>query len=226
MGWGVRDITLVDSGTVSFSNPVRRPLFEFEDCGESPPFSFRLEPSPLVYERSLLHDVGDDDMVVQRGRIVEGFRQHCRFPTLRGLRVPSYPVSFALFSSPPARPPLVSPHLNAGAFALSSPPASVPKPGWPRHPTYVPTRPIVHLPPRTYVGAPPPRSERPDEVGCIVLDVGRSRLWYLSARPQLVTRLSACYSPVRLLLSQLAHSLLSRLDHDCQQYQHLGLNPT
>lgn len=32
LGWGVRDITLVDSGAVAFSNPVRQPLFEFEDC--------------------------------------------------------------------------------------------------------------------------------------------------------------------------------------------------
>ncbi|KAJ6622583.1 hypothetical protein B0H10DRAFT_2214224 [Mycena sp. CBHHK59/15] len=32
MGWGVRDITLVDSDKVSFSKPVRQPLFEFEDC--------------------------------------------------------------------------------------------------------------------------------------------------------------------------------------------------
>ncbi|GAA6006191.1 Atg7p [Rhodotorula paludigena] len=31
MAWGVRKITLVDSSTVSFSNPVRQPLFEFAD---------------------------------------------------------------------------------------------------------------------------------------------------------------------------------------------------
>ncbi|KAH9829401.1 uncharacterized protein C8Q71DRAFT_911931 [Rhodofomes roseus] len=32
MGWGVRKITFVDSARVSFSNPVRQPLFEFDDC--------------------------------------------------------------------------------------------------------------------------------------------------------------------------------------------------
>ncbi|KAJ4498419.1 hypothetical protein C8R41DRAFT_757279 [Lentinula lateritia] len=32
MGWGVRTITFVDSSKVSFSNPVRQPLFKFEDC--------------------------------------------------------------------------------------------------------------------------------------------------------------------------------------------------
>ncbi|KAF8597544.1 ubiquitin-like conjugating enzyme [Ceratobasidium sp. AG-I] len=32
MGWGVRNITFVDSARVSFSNPVRQPLFEFVDC--------------------------------------------------------------------------------------------------------------------------------------------------------------------------------------------------
>lgn len=32
MGWGVRKITFVDNAGVSFSNPVRQPLFNFEDC--------------------------------------------------------------------------------------------------------------------------------------------------------------------------------------------------
>jgi ubiquitin-like modifier-activating enzyme ATG7 len=38
MGWGVRNITFVDNGKVSFSNPVRQPLFDFDDClkGGSP----------------------------------------------------------------------------------------------------------------------------------------------------------------------------------------------
>jgi ubiquitin-like modifier-activating enzyme ATG7 len=33
-GWGVRKITFVDNATVSFSNPVRQPLFDFKDCLE------------------------------------------------------------------------------------------------------------------------------------------------------------------------------------------------
>jgi ubiquitin-like modifier-activating enzyme ATG7 len=32
LGWGVRKITFVDYGKVSYSNPVRQPLFEFNDC--------------------------------------------------------------------------------------------------------------------------------------------------------------------------------------------------
>jgi len=32
MGWGVRKITFVDNAQVSYSNPVRQPLFNFQDC--------------------------------------------------------------------------------------------------------------------------------------------------------------------------------------------------
>lgn len=32
LGWGVRKITFVDNGRVSYSNPVRQPLFSFLDC--------------------------------------------------------------------------------------------------------------------------------------------------------------------------------------------------
>ncbi|KAJ1547707.1 Autophagy protein 7 [Nowakowskiella sp. JEL0078] len=32
MAWGVRNISFIDNGKVSFSNPVRQPLFEFNDC--------------------------------------------------------------------------------------------------------------------------------------------------------------------------------------------------
>jgi ubiquitin-like modifier-activating enzyme ATG7 len=32
LGWGVRHITMVDNGRVSFSNPVRQSLYSYEDC--------------------------------------------------------------------------------------------------------------------------------------------------------------------------------------------------
>ncbi|GAB1606639.1 ubiquitin-like modifier-activating enzyme ATG7 [Argonauta hians] len=32
IGWGVRNVTLVDNGKISYSNPVRQSLFVFEDC--------------------------------------------------------------------------------------------------------------------------------------------------------------------------------------------------
>ncbi len=34
LGWGVRNITFIDSGRVSHSNPVRQSLYEFADCLE------------------------------------------------------------------------------------------------------------------------------------------------------------------------------------------------
>ena len=37
-GWGVRHITLLDNGRVSYSNPVRQSLFTFKDCLEGETF--------------------------------------------------------------------------------------------------------------------------------------------------------------------------------------------
>ena len=37
LGWGVRHISLVDNGYVSYSNPARQCLFEFEDCAARKP---------------------------------------------------------------------------------------------------------------------------------------------------------------------------------------------
>lgn len=31
-GWGVRKITFIDNASVSYSNPVRQTLFNFDDC--------------------------------------------------------------------------------------------------------------------------------------------------------------------------------------------------
>lgn len=32
LGWGFQTISFVDNGRVSYSNPVRQPLYEFSDC--------------------------------------------------------------------------------------------------------------------------------------------------------------------------------------------------
>ncbi|KAH8671032.1 hypothetical protein BX600DRAFT_379440 [Xylariales sp. PMI_506] len=42
LGWGVRKVTFVDYGSVSYSNPVRQPLFNFKDClGQGAPKATR-----------------------------------------------------------------------------------------------------------------------------------------------------------------------------------------
>ncbi|KAI1814022.1 hypothetical protein GGS20DRAFT_441304 [Poronia punctata] len=51
MGWGVRKITLVDYGAVSFSNPVRQPLFVYDDClnGGAPKATRAAEALKQIY---------------------------------------------------------------------------------------------------------------------------------------------------------------------------------
>lgn len=38
LGWGVRHISFVDNGKVSYSNPVRQSLFELTDCADGGAF--------------------------------------------------------------------------------------------------------------------------------------------------------------------------------------------
>ncbi|KAJ5750926.1 Ubiquitin-like modifier-activating enzyme atg7 [Penicillium manginii] len=51
LGWGVKKITFVDQGNVSFSNPVRQPLFKFTDClnGGAPKASRASEALTEIY---------------------------------------------------------------------------------------------------------------------------------------------------------------------------------
>lgn len=45
LGWGVRHITLIDNGRVSYSNPSRQCLFEFKDCEDR---AFKASQSPYL----------------------------------------------------------------------------------------------------------------------------------------------------------------------------------
>ncbi|GAP83291.1 putative ubiquitin-like modifier-activating enzyme atg-7 [Rosellinia necatrix] len=51
MGWGVRKITFIDYGSVSFSNPVRQPLFVYDDClnGGAPKATRAAESLKQIY---------------------------------------------------------------------------------------------------------------------------------------------------------------------------------
>ena len=50
-GWGVRHLTVLDNGTVSYSNPVRQSLFTFKDCanGGRPKALAAVETLKLIY---------------------------------------------------------------------------------------------------------------------------------------------------------------------------------
>jgi len=51
LGWGIYHITFVDSGNVSYSNPVRQSLFSFADCldGGKPKAQAAAESLKLIY---------------------------------------------------------------------------------------------------------------------------------------------------------------------------------
>ena len=51
MAWGIRNITFVDNGRVSYSNPVRQSLFELKDCGSASGGAFKAIAAAKALER-------------------------------------------------------------------------------------------------------------------------------------------------------------------------------
>ena len=66
----MRTITFVDSSRVSFSNPVRQPLFEFEDCldGGKPKAECAAERLKKVYP-GIVSDCFFDSFVFSLGAL-------------------------------------------------------------------------------------------------------------------------------------------------------------
>ncbi|ORZ01388.1 hypothetical protein BCR43DRAFT_486856 [Syncephalastrum racemosum] len=59
-GWGVRHITFVDNGRVSFSNPVRQPLYQFDDCLEGGAPKAETAAKQLKAVQPTIHATGHD----------------------------------------------------------------------------------------------------------------------------------------------------------------------
>lgn len=111
LGWGVRDITLVDNGRVSYSNPARQCLFEFEDA-EARSFKAVAAAARL---RKIFPNVRSEGVVLSipmpghplnltpqttgEGQLSEDEVQYCRLDEL----IRSHDVCFALTDSREAR---------------------------------------------------------------------------------------------------------------------------
>lgn len=111
LGWGVRDITLVDNGRVSYSNPARQCLFEFEDA-EARSFkavaaAARLRKIfPNVHSEGVVlsipmpgHPLNLTPQTTGEGQLSEDEVQYCRLDEL----IRSHDVCFALTDSREAR---------------------------------------------------------------------------------------------------------------------------
>ena len=65
-GWGVRNITMVDNGKVSYSNPVRQSLFTFEDSmnGGKPKAEAAAASLKLIFPGVVSYNVYFHDNIV------------------------------------------------------------------------------------------------------------------------------------------------------------------
>ncbi|SCU81587.1 LAME_0B07800g1_1 [Lachancea meyersii CBS 8951] len=96
LAWGVREITFVDNGRVSYSNPVRQPLFVFDSCGK-PKAATAAESLRKIFP--LVKTRGVDLQVPMIGHpVMNETKEQRDFETLHEL-VRSHDVIFLLMDS-------------------------------------------------------------------------------------------------------------------------------
>ncbi len=91
LGWGVRHVTLVDNGRVSYSNPSRQPLFEAVDCADGG----RKKVCACVYACAHFRVLCARVRVCLSVRIADA----CRRPRRRRSRCGGYTQEFTLWVS-------------------------------------------------------------------------------------------------------------------------------
>ncbi|CAI4064084.1 Atg7p SKDI_08G2180 [Saccharomyces kudriavzevii IFO 1802] len=100
MAWGVRKVTFVDSGTVSYSNPVRQALYNFDDCGKP---KAEIAASSLKKIFPLMDASGVTLSIPMVGhKLVNEESQHGDFKRLRAL-IKGHDVIFLLVDSRESR---------------------------------------------------------------------------------------------------------------------------
>lgn len=103
MAWGVRKITFVDNGKVSFSNPVRQPLFRFEDCldGGAPKASAAANALSAVFPG--VSSVGHDLSIPMPGHFVDSDEKTMERIDLLKALIESHDAIFLLTDSRESR---------------------------------------------------------------------------------------------------------------------------
>ncbi|CAI4475517.1 BDN_1c_G0025370.mRNA.1.CDS.1 [Saccharomyces cerevisiae] len=100
IAWGVRKITFVDNGTVSYSNPVRQALYNFEDCGKP---KAELAAASLKRIFPLMDATGVKLSIPMIGhKLVNEEAQHKDFDRLRAL-IKEHDIIFLLVDSRESR---------------------------------------------------------------------------------------------------------------------------
>jgi len=105
LGWGVRHITLLDNGRVSYSNPVRQSLFTFKDCLEGGRYKAEAAAERLAEVCPGVESTGHVLSIPMPGHPVSGSTEpevRAAFEKLRDL-VASHDLIFLLMDSRESR---------------------------------------------------------------------------------------------------------------------------